>query len=364
MADPSEIDSVADAFRAQIEPQKAPAPSSQPRNDRGQFMTEGRPERLFEERKTEGDPETGDTSDGGDDKRLRGRERQVEEGADGEGLSDEEREAADEGGEGEGEPSEPEEGEGDEEEYEVTVDGEPKKVKLREALDGYIRTETFHQRMNKVSEAAQLLQQEVIKNGQVREYWLAQNRQLENELTGLIPKEPDWDAEFARDPQGANNLRKQFEALKSKLGEIRQQRAQVEQQQAQEQQQNIARFAAQEREKFVTRHKLVSKEAVDKEIASMRKTAIAEGFSEDEIAQVYDSRMLSVLMKASKYDRMMANKLPKAVIPGKGKTLTPGSVAGRPNGRSGREGIDAVQRKLAASGSIEDAASFFKTVLR
>jgi hypothetical protein len=359
MADPNEIDSVADAFRSQIEPQKAPA---QPRNERGQFASETlKPERLFEDRKIEGDPETGDTSDGGDDKRLRSRERQVEEAGDGE--EPEGREGADEEGDEEGEPDEPEEGE-DEEEYEVTVDGEPKKVKLREALDGYIRTETFHQRMNKVSEAAQLLQQEVIKNGQIRDHWLTQNRQLEAELTGLIPKEPDWDAEFARDPQGANNLRKQFEALKNKLGEIRGQRQAVEQQQLQEQQQNVARFAAQEREKFITRHKLATPEAVNKEIASMRKTALAEGFSEDEIAQVYDSRMLSVLMKASKYDRMMANKLPKAVIPGKGKTLTPGSVGGRPNGRSGREGIDGAQRKLAASGSLEDATNFFKTVLR
>lgn len=360
MVEPHEIDSVADAFRTQIEPQRV----QPPRNDRGQFASESqKPERLFEERKIEGDPLTGDTSDGGDDERLRRRARQVEKenGEDTEGEPSEPGEP--EEGEPEDDESEPEEGDEDEgPEYEVIVDGEPKKVKLREALDGYIRTETFHQRMNKVAEAAQVVQQEGTKAGQLRDFWLSQNRALEQELNALIPKEPDWDAEFQRDPQGANNLRKQFEALKNKLGEIRQQRQAVEQQQQQEQQQNVARFAATEREKFITRHKLATKEAVDREIASMRKTAMTEGFSEDEIAQVYDSRMLSVLLKAAKYDRMVANK-PKAIIPGKGKTLVPGSVSGKVR-QAGREGTDAAQRKLAASGSLEDAADFFKTVLR
>lgn len=371
MAEPKEIDSVADAFRAQIEPnQKVSAP---PRNARGEFESQRKPEKLFADRPIEGDEFTGDTSDGGDDPRLRRRERQATGEGDGrsdEGASGEAGGSDEDGGEGSegvpGEDAEPgdegEEGE-DGEEYEVIVDGEPKRVKLREALDGYIRQETFHQRMNKVSEATQNLSNEMTKTGQLRDFWLQQNRNLESELNSLIPKEPDWDVEFQRDPQGANNLRKQFEALKGKLGEIRMQRMQVEQQQAQEQQQNVARFAAAEREKFVTRHGLATKEAVDKEIASMRKTAIAEGFSEDEIAQVYDSRMLNVLMKAAKWDRMQAAK-PKPVIPGKGKTVIPGPGAGRAPARAGRNGIETAQKRLAASGSMDDAADFFKTILR
>ena len=55
---------------------------------------------------------------------------------------------------------------------------------------------------------------------------------------------------------------------------------------------------------------------------------MSAGFSEQEVATVYDSRMLSVLRKASRYDRLMAAK-PRAVVPGKGKTLTPGSAPER-----------------------------------
>jgi hypothetical protein len=94
----------------------------------------------------------------------------------------------------------------------------------------------------------------------------------------------------------------------------------------------------------------------------MRTTAFAHGFNEKEVSEVFDPRMLDVLYEASEYRRIMANK-PKAVIPGKSKTLTPGSGNGVSR-RTDRKGIDAAQRRLAASGSLDDAANFFKTVLR
>ena len=41
-------------------------------------------------------------------------------------------------------------------------------------------------------------------------------------------------------------------------------------------------------------------------IGGMRKTALAEGFLEHEVAGVYDKRMLNVLFKAWMYDQGMA----------------------------------------------------------
>ena len=72
--------------------------------------------------------------------------------------------------------------------------------------------------------------------------------------------------------------------------------------------------------------KIPDKPALEKEIASMRRTAFAAGFSEQEVATVYDPRMLGILRKASKYDRMMAAAKPRAEVPGKGRTLTPGAA--------------------------------------
>ena len=75
------IDQAASAFERAIDPsprQDAPTPA---RDQRGQFtQTAEKPEPFLPIRMLEGDPETGDTSDGGDNPRLRQRERDIADG--------------------------------------------------------------------------------------------------------------------------------------------------------------------------------------------------------------------------------------------------------------------------------------------
>jgi hypothetical protein len=92
----------------------------------------------------------------------------------------------------------------------------------------------------------------------------------------------------------------------------------------------------------------------------MRRTAMNAGFSEYEVATVYDPRMLTILLKASKYDRMTANS-PRAVIPDKGKALTPGAAT--PLGNVRRSGFNDAQRRLAESGRLQDAVEVFRRML-
>jgi hypothetical protein len=94
----------------------------------------------------------------------------------------------------------------------------------------------------------------------------------------------------------------------------------------------------------------------------MRKTALAEGFSEPEVAGVYDKRMLNVLLKAWLYDQGMAVR-PQAVLPGHGKALAPGSA--RPMiGSAGRRNVDEASKQLARTGKLEDATVYFQRLLR
>lgn len=92
----------------------------------------------------------------------------------------------------------------------------------------------------------------------------------------------------------------------------------------------------------------------------MRRTASGAGFTDYEVATVYDPRMLTVLLKASKYDRMTANR-PQAVVSDRGRTLTPGAAT--PLGNAPRKGIDDAQRRLAQSGKIQDAVDVFRRIL-
>jgi hypothetical protein len=97
----------------------------------------------------------------------------------------------------------------------------------------------------------------------------------------------------------------------------------------------------------------------------MRKTALAEGFSEMEVAGVYDKRMLNVLFKAWLYDQGMAVKpVAQAALPGpNGRSLAPGSA--RPlSGSAGSRKVDEAQRQLARTGKMEDAETYFHRLLR
>ena len=357
------IDEAAGAFAQEI------APQSRPRDQGGKFVsTTGKPEPMFVPREIEGDPLTGDTRDGGDDPRLRRLEKAV---ADGRDPDDSEvldvqqdpeqlRSTVDD----EDEPGQNVTDVADDgTKYLVTVDGAEHEVTLEEALGGYVRQETFHQRMNALNHLHNETEQERAMLQQNWVKWHKARRDYEEDFANIIPVEPNWDQLFETNPQGANLQRKVFETLYSKLNASRQARANREVEEQAEKDRLTHKFAVNGFTRFVSENikSMPDKVTLDKNVASMRRTAAAAGFSEYEIATVYDHRMLNILLKASKYDRMMANK-PKAIIPGKGKTLTPGAATPL-SGNGRRSGLDDAQRRLASSGKIQDAVEVFRRML-
>jgi hypothetical protein len=404
------VDSAAAIFQQAIDPAQTaneqPAqrqPATRARDDAGRFaQVAERPEPLFSVRMLEGDPETGDTSDGGDNARLRQREREIADGrfderanreaqsrarqapAEGEGESGERRlsesdsersdAAADDGHTGADDEPEGEDAEaagdeaGDDDlenaQFEITVDGAPQTVSLGELRDGYIRTATFHSRLNKVNEHKAAVEQENQRVGQLRDLYINGLTALDYDISQMVPAEPDWDAEFARDPQAAHQKQKQFQAYFNKLNQIRGYRAWAQQNQREEHDRASAKYAVDQFSQFVDDHQKVIKDeaSLRRVIGGMRKTALAEGFQEHEVAGVYDKRMLNVLFKAWLYDQGMAVR-PQAALPGPGKSLAPGSA--RPlNGSAGRRNVDEAQRQLARTGKMEDATNYFQRLLR
>ena len=164
-----ELDQAATAFTTEI------APASRPRDVAGSSCeTRGAPESMFGPREVEG----GD--DAGDDPGRRSREVEVRRGNqrqtdrdddnddvhgtkpqslervgdrdvepdDGE-LSDEERAVVEAG---DREAPERRKRDDEDEKYEVVVDGHPFEVTLGEALNGYVRQETFHRRLGELNQ--------------------------------------------------------------------------------------------------------------------------------------------------------------------------------------------------------------------
>jgi hypothetical protein len=385
---PEGIDQASSAFQQAINP--APA---QPRDTGGRFQaTSARPEPMFEPRPIEGDEKTGDTRDAGEDPKLAARERRL---ADGRADERDEREPREEAAEGEGEGGErllqrgrekrgdaaaddgheaderekPEgEGEGDEEHeqgpsYEVTVDGTTEVVPLEEALKGYIREATFQKRMNQVDLARQSVEQEAGNVGQAREAYRQRLGYLDTLIAQMTPPEPDWDKEFAVDPHAAHVKQKTYAEIYQKRHWIDAELQRTASESQQEYDRRSKDYAVKQFTDFVSESQIPDEKTLTDTLTMMRAYGRKEGFSEAELAQTYDKRMLRVLRKAALYDQGQTSK-PKAVIPGKGKTLIPGVATPATSGNGTRRHIDEAQSKLAKSGRIDDAAQVMARLIR
>jgi len=247
-------------------------------------------------------------------------------------------------------------------EVEVTVDGEPVKVSVKEALEGYIRTETFHRRMNQLDEAKKIVRRAAADAVQNYEYSMNVAKQMEAHMEQMIPKEPDWDAEFAKDPVAARKLQAYYEKANVFRKQMQSQLEEALSKQNESQMVQMQAFAEEEAAKFdsMNRKQWTDPKRKAKDLHSMRRTGLSAGFTEEELSQVYDSRMLQVLLKASKYDRMMAAK-PKPVIRPQGKPITPG--AGSAKTRTAQSGVTSAMKRLNKTGSIDDAAVVFDQII-
>ena len=399
------------AFQVEINPA-----AERPRDDSGRFTPTARPETMFEPRPLEGDPLTGDTRDAGEDKRLADIERRIADGRAEEGDEDRLRRGVQNreklrnaAGDGRHERTETEQAGGDDkseqhdqdaqgddgdksgqseqgdadgsseqdaesqfkvttldgkpvDRFEVTVDGKPEEVSLDEALSGYIKNATYHQRMNKVNEARQAVEAHAHEVTQWRDVYAQRLQMLDRELAELTPPEPDWDREFAADPRAAHEKQKAYAAIYGKRQQIAAGMNQAAQEARAEYDRGVQRYAVQQFGEFVGEANLPDEKALQNELSMMRAYARKEGFSEAEAATVYDKRMLHVLRKAALYDRLTASGKPKPVRPGQGKALIPGVAS--PVGHAARRHIDEAQQRLAKTGRLEDAASVMQRLIR
>ena len=418
------LEGAAQAFHTEINPQ------ARPRDDGGRFSSSARPETMFEERRVEGDPKTGDTRDGGEDARLASRERRIADGwlderADRETQSQSrnastqgereggersaredraqrrdasaddgyarteaqperigEQEIADQDAPGpDGKPKAEADGDGEGaseqdaeagkwevslngkpvDKLEVVVDGQPQEVTLDEIVRGYVDQETYQKRVAQVGQAVEVIQSQWAQASQLRDQYIQQLQHHEEEYAALLPKEPNWDEFHNQNPQQAWQTRKNYEAAVNTLYAIRQRRIQEMQARDQENAARTAEYANNGWEQFKRNARITDQATLNNEVTAMRRAGQEYGFGEQELATVYDPRMLAVLHDASKYRRMTANK-PRPVMPDKGRTLAPG--AARPMGSAARRGIDDLQSKLAKTGKLDDAAALFQRLIK
>ena len=238
----------------------------------------------------------------------------------------------------------------------VSVDGQEAEVSLKEALNGYVRAETFHRRLNQLQQVSQEIEQERAVLAQGRDYYSGLIPALLQQLYSLQPKEPDWDKLYEEDPQGAAKLERDWRAYREKVQALAQehQRTTQEQQAEQARQQSIFEDA-QRRKLSEWVPEWTDNKRWDRDRKSMIRTAQAVGYSEAELGQLRDARPTMVLLWASRYLELMRNK-PKPAKTQQG-ALRPGAISSR---GAAPNGLGRAEKRLQRSGSVRDAARAFE----
>jgi hypothetical protein len=237
----------------------------------------------------------------------------------------------------------------------VNVDGEPAEVSLQEALNGYVRAETFHRRLNQLGQVAQQIERERGELAQGRAYYANMIPALHQQLLSLQPEEPNWDKLDEENPQEAARLERQWRSYREKLGQLDHEHKRVQAEQEAERVRQEAIYEDTQRRALVQSiPEWTDPKRWERDRKAMIRTAMAVGYSEKELEGLKDARATIILRKAAMLDMLMANK-PKPVRQQQG-ALRPGAISSR----AAPNGLARAEKRLQRTGNVRDAARAFE----
>lgn len=263
-----------------------------------------------------------------------------------------------------GEQSEDEEEPKEEEQpqtFTVKVDGKDVSVTLEELQKGYSRTQDYTRKTQQIAEVRKQVEAETQAVRAERAQYAQLLGALQAQLQATEPQ-VDLDRLYNEDPI---EWVRQKEILRE-----RQEKAYA----IQAEQQRLAQLSQQEQQQAMEQQLIAQKDALlaalpewkDPKKAKAEKALVVEtaksvGFTEDDLKQVYDHRLVLLLRKAGLYDQMMSKRQGiKPVVSNGPRPAKPGA-AGRVSTTT--ESTRAKQR-LAKTGRIDDAASAIELLLR
>jgi hypothetical protein len=248
--------------------------------------------------------------------------------------------------------------------YRVKVGKEEVEVPLDELLKGYSRTADYTKKTQEVAEARKMVEserQKIEEASRLRDQY-AERLSVIEQMLNQTEKAEDLSALKETDPIGyAVKVAEQAEREKQ-LNAVRAERQRLAQQQQAEQSErlkaHLASEAARLRDAIPEMSDEVKSEVVKREIREFAKSI---GFSDQELASVYDSRAVLTLYKAMQYDKLQkgkpqvtkkVNAAPKMFKSG---TSTPEA--------SESETTKRMRQQLKKSGKKDDAARLFERFL-
>lgn len=248
--------------------------------------------------------------------------------------------------------------------FRVKAAGEEREVTLDELIKSYQLGTDYTKKSQAVAEERKVVEAErhAVQEAKALRDQYAQQLGIIEQMLNQPQEAEDLDYLKETDPIGYAVKIAEMSQKEKQLAQVRAQRDYLSQQQEYDRQQQMKQMVSAESEKLVAvlpEFADPSKgEVIRKDIRAYGKQV---GFSDDELANVFDSRAVLTLYKAMQYDKLQSAK------PGITKKVSEAPKAIKPGVSKPRDSNSEETRKLKAraksSGSVRDAASVFERFL-
>lgn len=248
--------------------------------------------------------------------------------------------------------------------YRVKAAGEEKDVTLDELIKSYQLGTDYTRKSQAVAEerkAVEAERQAIQEAKQIRDTY-AERLQIIEQMLNQPQQEENLEYLKETDPIGYAVKVAELSQKEKQLMQVRAERERIAQQQEYDRQEQLRYKINEEAQKLVAAlpeyADPVKGETIRKEVRNYGKQA---GFSDDELANVYDSRAVLTLWKAMQFDKLQASK------PGITKKVneaprTMKSGVTQPRDSQGEE-IRKLKARVRQSGRVADAAAAFERFL-
>ena len=269
--------------------------------------------------------------------------------------------------EAEKDPEPNEAGEGDDAPFTIEVDGKQvslTKAEIAEAYKNGLRQSDYTQKTMAVAEQRKAAEAETQKALQERQTYAANLQKMAAQLEGAIEQQAqiDWNALLESDPVEYLKQQHLFSQRQAALQKNQQEAASLQERTQAEQNQAKANYLRTQQEELLVKLPEWRNDVKAKSERDALKTYLKnEGYDDEAINAISDHKAVILSRKAMLYDQMMT----KAKAAAQKVATLPQRVErpGTTTERNPMDGRTRAMQRLAKSGSVEDAAAVFSSLL-
>ena len=251
--------------------------------------------------------------------------------------------------------------------YKVKVNGEEFEVDIDELKAGYQRQSDYTRKSQELAE--QRKQTEAINEERIR---LEQERQMYANALQMLEQDQqaklkeyesiDWNTLKEDDPYQYMLKKDEYNDVKAKMDNARQQQTLIQQQQQEQAMRARADFVQEQYSKLIEQlPEWADKNSTVKD--DIRKFAIDSGYAPEEVDQLADHRSVLILKKAMEFDKLTSKVAPKKKAVKKVPKVQK-SGRGKSKSDDANEAMKKKRTQLRKSGHVRDAASVFYDMIK